>query len=80
MIPLPTTVVPIKSAWYSKINWTQAAGVAASVATIVTGHNIQLTPEVITGAVTAIQGVTAVATWIMRTWFNGTVSLASLPK
>lgn len=74
-----TTVaqVDVQSAWASKINWTQAIGIAASVLAVVSGNRYSLPPETQLQIVAAIQAVQAVATWIMRTWFSKTVTPAS---
>lgn len=68
--------VPVKSAWASKINWTQAVAVLASVLTLF-GFS-SLTPEQQAAIVTTISVVQGVATWVMKTWFTPTVSAASL--
>jgi hypothetical protein len=81
---LPATVetatVPVKSAWASKINWTQAVGATAMIATLVSGGQLNITPGEQTAIVVTIGVVSNVITWICRTWFNGSVSPASLPK
>lgn len=57
----------INSAWTSKINWTQALGVVASVLVV---FGINIPPETQVAAIAGIQGVQAVATWVFRTWFT----------
>jgi len=72
-----TAVVPVKSAWASKINWIQVIGWTISIATaLVEG----LPPEKKAAAIIAIQTVQNVATFVIRTWFTSSVTAASLPK
>lgn len=75
-----TAVVSIKSSWYSKINWVQAVSGAAMIATLVSGGKFNITPDQQVAIVTTIGVVNGLVTWVLRTWFNGTVSPASLPK
>lgn len=70
-------VVQTKSAWLSKINWTQAAGLIATVGAIV---GLPLTSGQILAVVTGIQTVVAIGTWIMKTFFSSTVTPASVGK
>ena len=70
--------VEVRSAWLSKINWTQVIGIGSSIAVAAGCAKCEVPAEVITAAVLAIQGVQAVATWVFRTWFNGTVPPGSL--
>lgn len=57
----------MNTAWLSKINWTQALGVLASVFVV---FGIDVPPETQVAAVTGIQGTQAVLTWVFRTWFT----------
>jgi hypothetical protein len=68
-------LVPVKTAWASKINWTQAVSLAATLLAL---KGINLDTDTQVAVVATIQGATAVVTWVLRTWFNGTVSPASL--
>ena len=77
---LSTANVPVQSAWLSKINWTQAVGVTATVIALASANKYNLPAEQQAELVASIQGIQAVATWIFRTWFNGTVAPGSLPK
>lgn len=70
-------IVPVKSAWTSKINWTQAAGLIATGAAIL---GLPLTATEALGVVTGIQTVVAVVTWIIKTWFTPSVTAASAGK
>ncbi len=67
--------VRVKSAWLSKINWTAAVGVAASIGVI---FGIDLDAQTQLAIVGMIQGAQSLATWIFRTFFNRSVSPASL--
>jgi uncharacterized protein (DUF697 family) len=67
--------VEVKSAWLSKINWTQAVSVAASIGVI---FGVDLDPKTQVEIVAGIQGLQSVATWAFRTFFNRSVSPASL--
>ena len=59
--------VAIESDWLSKINWTQAVGLAASGLTLITGGSFDLSPETQVKIVLTIQGIAGVATiWFRR--------------
>ena len=70
-----TVRVPVKSAWLSKINWTQAISLGASVLAV---KGINLDTETQLAIVATIQGVQSVATWAFRTFANNTVNPASI--
>ena len=59
--------IETKSAWASKINWAQAVGIGATVLMMV---GIEMDAETQVAMVAGIQGVIAVVTWVMRTWFT----------
>jgi hypothetical protein len=63
--------VPVKSAWLSKINWTQAIGLLAAVLTF---FGLDLPAETQAQILAGIAGVTAVVTWFFRTFKNNTVT------
>lgn len=67
--------VEVKSAWLSKINWTQAVSLAATLLAI---KGINLDAETQVAVIATIQGGQSVATWAFRTFFNRSVSPASL--
>lgn len=73
-----TTVaqVEVQSAWASKINWTQAIGIGASILAVVSGHKYEVPVETQLSLVAGIQGAQAVVTWIIKTWFNKTITPA----
>lgn len=78
MSSAPTiATVPVVSAWYSKINWTQGIGFASSVIVAVAGI---IPPPYNVVAPIVIQGAQSGLTWLFRTYFNGTVSPSSLPS
>lgn len=74
-----TTVaqVDVRSAWFSKINWTQAVGIAASALVFLTGGKVNIPVDVQIQIVTGVQVVTGIATWIQRTWFTTTITPSS---
>jgi hypothetical protein len=67
--------VEVKSAWLSKINWTQAVAVVAMVATMF-GLDIDATLQA--EILAAIIGVQSVVTWVIKTFFSPTVTPASV--
>jgi len=72
-----TVTVDVKSAWYSKINWTQAIGVVASVAAVF-GLNLDASTQV--AIIGAIQGIVAVVTWALKTFGTTTITPSSAAK
>ena len=74
-----TVIVPVKSAWSSKVNWLQAAGLVTTFLTGIVGA-LNLDP-VQTAQVTALVGMgTQILTIVARTFFTKSVTTASLPK
>jgi hypothetical protein len=72
-----TAQVPIRSAWYSKVNWVAVVG---AIGTLVTSNAIGLDAETQV-KVLAVWGLAQnVATVVFRTWFNGSVSPQSLDR
>lgn len=69
--------VETKSAWLSKINWTQLISVLASLL-VVFGVNIP--PELQAHLAAAITALTALVTIVMKTWFTTTVTPSSAAK
>jgi uncharacterized protein (DUF697 family) len=69
--------VAIKSAWWSKVNWTQIIAMVASLG-VVFGLNIS--PEDQAKIVATIQALSGFATIILRTWFTTTITPASANK
>jgi len=73
-----TAVVPVKSAWSSKVNWTQAVGGLAMIIAFATGGALNLSAEDQAAIVTVIGLVQGVVTWILKTWYSPAVHPASL--
>jgi hypothetical protein len=67
------TVVEVKSAWTSKINWGEAVKVAGAVATW-----FAVPQEVQHDVLTGIVAIGAVYTWVVRTWFTKSVTPGSV--
>lgn len=61
----------IKSAWLSKINWTQAIGFLAMIGTVL---GFDLDAETQKNLLALIVAGQAVLTWVLRTWFTKTVT------
>lgn len=71
MMITETAVVPVKSAWYSKINWTQVGGALLSLATTFAAG---LPPAQAALVATGINVVQGLLTIVFRTWFNNTAT------
>jgi hypothetical protein len=67
--------VKVKSAWLSKINWTQAVALLASLLAL---KGFDLDADTQLAIVAAIQGAQSAVTWALRTFFNRSVNPASL--
>lgn len=67
--------VEVKSAWFSKINWTQGVSIAATLLAV---KGINLDTDTQLAIVVGIQSVQTFMTWAFRTFFNRSVSPASL--
>lgn len=63
--------VAVKSAWWSKINWTAAISVLASVGVV---FGLHIPPEDQARIVLTINAISGVATVILRTWFTTSVT------
>lgn len=72
-----TEVVEVKSAWFSKINWTQFIGLAAMVATL---FGIPVTDELKVQIIALIGAVQSIATWYFKTFATKTITAASAKK
>lgn len=70
-----TAKVDIKSAWLSKINWTQAVSMTAMLLTF---FGVTLPPETQSAILAGIVATTSVVTWVQRTFFTTTVVESSL--
>lgn len=69
--------VAVKSAWWSKVNWTQIVAMFASFGVI---FGLDLSPEEQAKIVATIQAFSGLATIILRTWFTTTITPASATK
>lgn len=67
----------VRSAWLSKINWTQAV---TSLAMVLSWLGIDMPPDVRAAVITGIAAIGQVATWILRTWFTTTLTPGSVEK
>ncbi|UWQ16165.1 hypothetical protein [Jannaschia sp. M317] len=67
----------IKSALRSKINWTQAIGIAAQV---VAFFGLDVPADIQAEIVVMIGSGQAIATWILRTWFTTSITAASAAR
>lgn len=71
---MDTVTVPVKSAWFSKINWTVAISV---IANILAFFGIIVPAELQAEALAAINAITGVIIWVQRTFFTKTITAAS---
>jgi hypothetical protein len=69
--------VPIKSAWYSKINWFSVLTGVVGVGTWATGL-LPPAQAAVVGAVT--QTIQTVGTVVLKTWFTDTVTPSSVKR
>lgn len=69
-------VVPVKSAWLSKINWTQGIALLAMAGTF---FGFDLPAETQAEILAGIVGIQAAVTWLLKTFFTTTVTPASIP-
>ena len=74
-----TVTVPVKSAWASKVNWTQViAGVATFATALISAANL---PAAQAAALTAaVAGAGQFVTIILRTFFTTAVTPSSATK
>lgn len=75
-----SVTVPTKSAWLSKINWTQGVSSFAMVLTLFSGGTLNLTADQQTAIIVTIGVVGDIATWVIKTWFTPTVTPASVKQ
>lgn len=76
-ISFPTIV---RTAWLSKINWTQAVGVGSSLIVLAFGKQYEIPSEQQVQLVAAIQAGQAFLTWVFRTWFTTSLTPGSVGK
>jgi hypothetical protein len=65
----------VKSAWLSKINWTQAVTFLAMILTLV---GVDMPADVKVAVEVGIASIGQVATWVIRTWFTKSLTAASV--
>ena len=75
-----TVTIETRSAWLSKINWTQAVAVTASMIVLLTGGKVDIPPEVQAQIVVGIGVLQGIVTWVFKTWFTPTVTPASISR
>jgi len=74
--PPPTSaIVPVESAWSSKIIWTQIIGAVATIAAL---WGFDISTEMREAIVTAIVLFTGGVTFVFRKWFSASVTPASV--
>ena len=79
MSDVPEVFVPVKSAWASKINWVQVAGIVFSAAAAILGGGyIGLTPTQTATALAVLNMAQGAVTIILRTFFSENVIVNSL--
>lgn len=64
-------LVPVKSTWASKINWTAFIGLATMLATT---FGLDLDPDVLKAAIAGIAAIWTLATWVIKTFFSPSVT------
>ena len=67
----------IKSAWKSKINWTQVVGFVSMVAAI---KGFEIPQDVQENIVIGIAALWGASTWIWKTYFTNTITPAVAAK
>ena len=71
---MSSTVVKVRSAWLSKINWTQGIALVASLLAV-TGIDLDAATQA--QIVIGIQAAQAVVTWALKTFWTDTVTPSS---
>jgi uncharacterized protein (DUF697 family) len=74
---MDSVLVETKSAWLSKINWTQGIAMVAMMASVFGLDLDAKTQADILAGIIAVQGI---VTWIMKTWFTKTVTPSAAAK
>ena len=75
-----TVEVPVQSGWFSKINWTQAIQVLATVLVITTGGKINITADQQLALVGGIVVLGNIITVVLKTYYTPTVTKQSVGK
>lgn len=74
---MDSTFVPVKSAWFSKINWTQFVAFGAMM---LASFGFDLDAETQSQIVLGIAGIQTTVTWALRTFFTTSVTPAAAGK
>lgn len=69
-------MVPVKSAWYSKINWAQAPGFLVGAIAFFSGGAVS--PEMLANTLAGFLMVQSFVTWVLKTYFTSTVTPGSV--
>lgn len=76
-IPMDSIVTTVKSAWFSKLNWTMAIGVVFNIFMLL-GHPV---PDDVQAAVITVgNSLVLIVGWVIRTWFTTSITAASAKK
>lgn len=75
-MPTEVATVPVKSSWFSKINWIQGMAFVAMLASFFGIDDGTLLAQVEAGIIAA----STLLTTITRTWFTKDVTAASMAK
>lgn len=70
-----TAKVLVKSAWWSKINWTQGLASAAALATL---FGVDLDAQTQANILAGIVGIQAAVTWVLKTFVTPSVTPSSV--
>ena len=73
----PTVIVEEKSAWFSKIAWTQILTVAF---TLLAAFGVNIPDDLKVNLMTAATSIGAVVTIIWKIWFTQTITPSSASK
>lgn len=75
-----TATVDVRSAWFSKVNWTQAVGIGASVLIVATGGKVKIPLDQQLEIVAAIQALQGLVTWALKTFSHPTITPSQAKK
>lgn len=78
--PVATATVDVRSAWLSKINWTQAVGTGASALVLITGGKINIPLAEQAEIVILIQALQGLVTWALKTFSHPSVTPSQVKK
>ena len=75
--PIVMAVVPVKSPWWSTINWVAITQMAASAAVF---FHAPVTTDNLTGLASSVTFLFGLYVWIRHTWFESSTLSSSIPK